>query len=137
MFTSLDKVVLIVVIFSFLLTVVVLYSLAHIVISEREREIATLKVLGFDNEEVDMYLLREQTIIVCTSILIGLIVGIFYSLMLVDTIEINIVQFNKNLMFRNFIFVLLLMISFSLVVGQLIHFRLTKIKMVESLKTIE
>lgn len=137
MFSSLDKVVLIVVIFSFLLTVVVLYSLAYIVISEREREIATLKVLGFDNEEVDMYLLREQTIIVCTSILIGLIVGIFYSLMLVDTIEINMVQFNKNLMFRNFIVVLLLMISFSLVVGQLIHFRLTKIKMVESLKTIE
>jgi putative ABC transport system permease protein len=137
MFTSLDRVVLIVVIFSFLLTVVVLYSLAHIVISEREREIATLKVLGFDNQETDMYLLREQTIIVCTSILIGLIIGIFYSLMLVDAIEINMLQFNKNLTFRSFIVVLLLMLSFSIIVGQMIHFRLKRIKLVESLKSIE
>ena len=137
MFVSLDKVVLIAVIFSLLLSIVVLYSLAYIVISERQREIATLKVLGFDDEEVDIYLLKEQAIIVNIGILIGLVVGIIYSLALVDTLEIRIVQFNKDLLFRNYIVSLLLMITFSIVVGQLIHFRLKKINMIESLKSIE
>ncbi|MBR3161331.1 MAG: FtsX-like permease family protein [Bacilli bacterium] len=137
MFTSLDKVVLIAVIFSLLLSIVVLYSLAYIVISERQREIATLKVLGFDDEEVDIYLLKEQAIIIATGILLGLIIGIFYALALVDTLEIRMVQFNKDLLFRNYIVSLLLMIAFSIIVGQLIHFRLRKINMIESLKSIE
>ena len=137
MFVSLDKVVLIVVIFSLLLSLVILYSLAYIIISERQREIATLKVLGFDDEEVDMYLLREQMIIVVIGIIIGMIIGIFYSLILVDTLEINMVQFNKDLLFRNFIICICLMLVFATIVGQLIHFRLRKIKMIESLKSVE
>lgn len=137
MFVSLDKVVLIVVIFSLLLSLVILYSLAYIIISERQREIATLKVLGFDDEEVDMYLLREQMIIVVIGIIVGMIIGIFYSLILVDTLEINMVQFNKDLLFRNFIICICLMLAFTTVVGQLIHFRLRKIKMIESLKSVE
>ena len=137
MFVSLDKVVLIVVIFSLLLSIVILYNLAYIIISERQREIATLKVLGFDDEEVDMYLLREQMIIVVIGIIIGMIIGIFYSLMLVDTLEINMVQFNKDLLFRNYIICICLMLVFATIVGQLIHFRLKKIKMVESLKRVE
>ena len=137
MFTSLNKVVLIVVIFSLLLSIVVLYSLAYIVISERQREIATLKVLGFDDEEVDMYLLREQAIIIIFGIVLGLIVGIAYSLILVDTLEISMVEFNKDLLFRNFLVCIILMLVFANIVGQLIHFRLRKIKMVESLKSIE
>ena len=137
MFVSLDKVVLIVVIFSLLLSLVILYSLAYIIISERQREIATLKVLGFDDEEVDMYLLREQMIIVVIGIIIGMIIGIFYSLILVDTLEINMVQFNKDLLFRDFIICICLMLVFATIVGQLIHFRLRKIKMIESLKSVE
>ena len=137
MFVSLDKVVFIAVIFSLLLSIVVLYSLAYIVISERQREIATLKVLGFDDEEVDIYLLKEQTIIVAIGTLFGLFIGILYSLSLVNTLEIKIVQFNKNLLFRNYIVCLLLMITFAIIVGQLIHFRLKKIDMIESLKSIE
>ena len=137
MFVSLDKVVLIVVIFSLLLSLVILYSLAYIIISERQREIATLKVLGFDDEEVDMYLLREQMIIVVIGIIVGMIIGIFYSLILVDTLEINMVQFNKDLLFRNFIICICLMLAFATIVGQLIHFRLRKIKMIESLKSVE
>ena len=137
MFTSLDQVVLIAVIFSLLLSIVVLYSLAYIVISERQREIATLKVLGFDDEEVDIYLLKEQAIIVSVGILVGLFVGVIYSLGLVDTIEINMVQFNKDLLFRNYIVCLLLMVTFVIIVGQLIHFRLKKINMIESLKSVK
>ena len=114
-----------------------LNSLSYITISERQREIATLKVLGFDDEEVDMYLLREQMIIVVLGIILGMIIGIFYSLILVDTLEINMVQFNKELLFRNFIICVCLMLAFSTIVGQLIHFRLRKIKMVESLKSVE
>ena len=137
MFTSLDKVVLLVVIFSLLLSIVVLYSLAYIIISERQREIATLKVLGFDNQEVDIYLLKEQAIIVSIGIIIGLFIGIFYSLMLVNTLEIRMVQFNKDLLFRNYIVAILLMLVFACIVGQLIHFRLRKINMIESLKRVE
>ena len=137
MFVSLDKVVLIVVIFSLLLSIVVLYSLAYIIISERQREIATLKVLGFDDEEVDMYLLKEQVLIVVMGIILGLIIGIFYSLILVDTLEINMIQFNKDLLFRNFIICICLMLVFSGIVGQLIHVRLRRIKMIESLKSVE
>ena len=137
MFTSLDKVVLIVVIFSLMLSIVVLYSLAYIIISERQREIATLKVLGFDNEEVDIYLLKEQAIIVVMGILLGLFVGILYSLKLVDTLEISVVQFNKDLLFRNYMVCLVLMLVFSVIVGQLIHVRLKKIDMIESLKSVE
>ena len=84
-----------------------------------------------------MYLLREQMIIVVIGIILGMIIGIFYSLMLVDTLEINIVQFNKDLLFRNFIICICLMLVFATIVGQLIHFRLRKIKMVESLKSVE
>ena len=137
MFVSLDRVVLIVVIFSLLLSIVVLYSLAYIIISERQREIATLKVLGFDDEEVDMYLLKEQVIIVVMGIVLGLIIGIFYSLMLVDTLEIKMIQFNKDLLFRNYIICICLMLAFTTIVGQLIHFRLRKIEMIESLKSVE
>ena len=137
MFVSLNKVVLIVVIFSLLLSIVVLYSLAYIIISERQREIATLKVLGFDDEEVDMYLLKEQVIIVVMGIIFGLIIGIIYSLRLVDTLEISMIQFNKDLLFRNFVICMCLMLAFSSIVGQLIHFRLKKIKMIESLKSVE
>ena len=137
MFTSLDKVVLLVVIFSLLLSIVVLYSLAYIIISERQREIATLKVLGFDNQEVDIYLLKEQAIIILIGIIMGLIIGIFYSLILVDTLEIRMVQFNKDLLFRNYIVCILLMLVFACIVGQLIHFRLKKINMIDSLKKVE
>ena len=137
MFVSLDKVVLIVVIFSLMLSIVVLYSLAYIIISERQREIATLKVLGFDNEEVDMYLLKEQVIIISIGILLGLIIGVFYSLFLVDTLEISMVQFNKDLLFRNYIICIVLMLAFGNIVGDLIHLRLKKIDMIESLKSIE
>ncbi len=137
MFTSLNSVVLIVVIFSLLLSIVVLYSLAYIVISERQREIVTLKVLGFDEEEVDMYLLKEQAIIIIIGIILGLIVGIIYSLILVDTLEISMVEFNKELLFRNFLVCIILMLVFANIVGQLIHFRLRKIDMIDSLKSIE
>jgi len=137
MFTSLDKVVLVVVIFSLLLSIVVLYSLAYIIISERQREISTLKVLGFDDQEVDIYLLKEQAIIVLIGIILGLTIGIFYSLILVDTLEIRMVQFNKDLLFRNYIVAMVLMLAFSTIVGQLIHFRLKKIDMIESLKKVE
>ena len=137
MFVSLDKVVLIVVIFSLLLSIVVLYSLAYIIISERQREIATLKVLGFDDEEVDMYLLKEQVIIVVMGIILGLIIGIIYSLTLVDTLEISMIKFNKDLLFRNYIICICLMLVFSGIVGNLIHVRLKKIKMIESLKSVE
>ena len=111
--------------------------MAYIIISERQREIATLKVLGFDDEEVDIYLLKEQAIIVSWGILLGLIIGIFYSLFLVDTLEVSIVQFNKDLLFRNYIVCILLMIVFAIIVGQLIHVRLKKINMIESLKSVE
>ena len=71
------------------------------------------------------------------GILLGLFVGILYSLKLVDTLEISVVQFNKDLLFRNYMVCLVLMLVFSVIVGQLIHVRLKKIDMIESLKSVE
>ena len=94
-------------------------------------------MLGFDDEEVDMYLLKEQAIIIIIGIILGLIIGIIYSLILVDTLEISMVEFNKELLFRNFLVCIILMLVFANIVGQLIHFRLRKIDMIDSLKSIE
>ena len=123
--------------FSGALSFVVFYSLAYINISERQREIATLKVLGFYNKEVDNYIMREEIIITILGILLGLVFGTLYTYQLIDSIEINTMQYIKSIHLDSYIMTFIFMIIFTLIVSIGVHFTLKKINFIESLKSVE
>lgn len=136
-FGALDNVVVILVIFSGALSFVVLYNLVYVSISERQKEIATLKVLGFNHKEVDSYIIKEETIISIVGILIGLLVGTWYSYIIIETLEVSSVQFIKEISLKSYLCTFAFMILFKLIVNFRVHFTLKKIDMIESLKSIE
>lgn len=136
-FSSLDTIVVILVVFSGALAFVVLYNLAYINISERQREIATLKVLGFNNREIDSYIIKEEIIITIIGILIGLIIGTWFGMAIVETVEIDLVEFIKNITIISYLKTFGFMILFSMIVNIRVHFALKKIDMIESLKSVE
>ena len=137
LFKSLNIIVYVLVIFSGALSFVVFYSLAYINMSERQREIATLKVLGFYNKEVDNYILKEEFIITIIGILVGLVIGTQYAYMLIDSIEINTMQYIKNIHLDSYIQTFGFMIIFGFIVSIGVHFALKKIDLIESLKSVE
>ena len=137
LFKSLNIIVYVLVIFSGALSFVVFYSLAYINMSERQREIATLKVLGFYDKEVDNYILKEEFIITIIGILVGLFVGTIYSYKLIDSIEINTMQYIKNIHLDSYIQTFGFMIIFGIIVSIGVHFALKKIDLIESLKSVE
>ena len=134
---SLDLVVMILIVSSALLAFVVLYNLANVNISERVREIATLKVLGFYDKEVDNYINRESIILTCIGILIGLIAGVFLTGFVISTCETENMRFARNILVHSYIYSILITSVFSIIVNFATHFVLKKINMVESLKSIE
>ena len=137
LFKSLNIIVYVLVIFSGALSFVVLYSLAYINISERQREIATLKVLGFYDKEVDNYIMKEELIITILGILVGLVVGTIYTYKLIDSIEINTMQYIKNIHLDSYLQTFGFMILFTIIVNIGVHFALKKINLIESLKSVE
>lgn len=134
---SLDMVVLVMIICAGLLALVVLYNLTNINIAERKREIATLKVLGFYNRETSAYIYRENIVLTILGIVFGLILGIFLGYFIIITVEIENVMFGRSINFLSFIWAILLTGIFSLMVNFLMHFKMKKIDMIESLKSIE
>ena len=134
---SLDLVVMILIVSSALLAFVVLYNLANVNISERVREIATLKVLGFYDKEVDNYINRESIILTCIGIVIGLIAGVFLTGFVISTCETENMRFARNILLHSYIYSILITSVFSIIVNFATHFVLKKINMVESLKSIE
>ena len=137
LFGALDGVVVILVVLSGALSFVVLYNLVYISISERQREIATLKVLGFNHKEVDFYIIKEEIIISIIGILIGLLIGTWFGNIIVETIEINTVQFVKQILLKSYILTGGFMMLFNIIVNIRVHFTLKKIDMIESLKSVE
>lgn len=137
MLESLNSVVLILIFLSGALSFVVLYNLSYINISERKREIATLKVLGFTDKEVDNYITKETIILTLIGIILGLIFGIFLTNVIVDTVEIEMVRFLHNIKIFSFIITSIIVMLFTLLVNRIIHYALKKIDMIESLKSVE
>ena len=137
MLKSLNNVVLILIILSGALSFVVLYNLSYINISERKREIATLKVLGFTDKELDDYIIKETIILTIIGIILGLIFGIFLTNIIVNTIEIEAVRFIHNIKPYSYIITSILIMLFTIIVSILIHYSLKKIDMIESLKSVE
>lgn len=136
-FTSLNYVILVIIMSAFALAMVVLYNLTNININERIREIATIKVLGFYDMEVSTYVFRENAIITILGAGFGLVLGTFLHSYVVQTAEIDLIMFGRDIAPVSFLISFALTILFSLLVNFVMHFYLKKISMVESLKSIE
>ena len=130
-------IVLVIIVCAGALAFVVLYNLANINVEERVREIATIKVLGFYDREVSAYIYRESILSSLLGIGVGLLLGIPFLRFIIRTAEVDAVMFNPALSPTMFLFSALLSLLFSLVVNLAMHFRLKKIDMVQSLKSIE
>lgn len=137
MLGTLNYVVIILVVASALLAFVVLYNLANINIGERQREIATLKVLGFYDNEVDSYINKENIIFTVVGILLGLIFGFFLTSAVVVSVEIDKLRFIRRIKPISYVYSVLITLIFSFIVNKVIHFVLKKIDMIESLKSVE
>lgn len=134
---SLDMVVWVMIICAGLLAFVVLYNLTNINIAERQREIATLKVLGFYNRETSAYIYRENIVLTIIGSLVGLVLGIFLGYFIIVTVEIENVMFGRNIQIISFLWSVLLTAGFAFLVNFIMYFRMKKIDMIESLKSIE
>lgn len=119
------------------LAVIVLYNLSNINVSERVRELATIKVLGFYDREVTGYICRENTIAALMGMAVGLVAGIWFEDFVVSTAEVDVVMFVHGLPASAFVLSALLTIVFIMLVNIVVHFSLKKIDMVESLKSVE
>ena len=137
LFKSLNLIVYVLIIFSGALSFVVFYSLAYINISERQREIATLKVLGFYYQEIDLYIMKEEIIITIIGILVGLGAGTLYAYKLIDSLEINTMQYIKDIHLDSYLQTFGFMILFTFIVSIGVHYTLKKIHLIESLKSVE
>lgn len=137
MLGSLNYVVIILIVASALLAFVVLYNLANINIGERQREIATLKVLGFYDKEVDNYINKENLVFTAFGVIIGLVFGYFLTDMIVASVEIDKLRFIRRILPQSYVFAAVITTIFSLTVNYIIHFVLKKIDMIESLKSVE
>ena len=137
MLNTMNYVVLVLIVASAMLDFVVLYNLANINIAERQREIATLKVLGFHDNEVDNYINKENIIFTVLGIALGLILGTFLTSAIIGSIEIDVLKFMRNIKPISYVYSAVITLLFSFIVNFIIHFVLKKIDMIESLKSVE
>ena len=137
MLGALDLVIVVLIISAGMLAFVVLYNLNNIAITERKRELATLKVLGFYNNEVTMYVYRENIVLTMLGSVFGVLMGWVLHRFIIVTVEIESVMFGRNIDFSSFVFAFLLTVAFSCIVNGAMYFKLKKIDMVESLKSVE
>lgn len=134
---SLNYVVVILIVSAGLLAFVVLYNLSNINISERIRELATIKVLGFYDREVYDYVTRETIILTLIGILLGLGVGYFLNFYILGTCEINMLRFEKIVHPISYVYAAAITLVFSIIVNIVTYFALKKIDMIGSLKSVE
>ena len=134
---SMDAIIYVIVIAAGMLAFVVLYNLNNINISERRRELATLKVLGFYEPEVSMYVFRENIILTVIGIIAGVGFGIVLHRFVILTAEIDLMMFGRDIRFMSYFYSICLTILFSLLVNLFMHFKLKKLDMVESMKSVE
>ena len=134
---SLNYVVVVLIVSAGLLAFVVLYNLSNVNISERIRELATIKVLGFYDREVYDYITRETILLTLIGIVLGLVAGFFLNYYIIGTCEINMLRFNKTIEPLSYVYSVLITIGFTLIVNIATYFALKKIDMIESLKSVE
>ena len=137
MLRSLNIVIVVLIVSAGLLAFVVLYNLNNINITERQRELATLKVLGFYDGEVASYVYRENMVLTVFGILAGVGIGAFLHRNVIQTVEVDMMMFGRNIFLRSFLYSGLITLAFALFVNGMMYYRLKKIDMIESLKSVE
>ena len=137
MLGSLNLVIVVLIISAGMLAFVVLYNLNNINITERKRELATLKVLGFYDKEVASYVFRENILLTIIGSLVGMGIGKILHQFVIVTVEVEGIMFGRNIDFPSFLYSFLFTVGFSLFVNWVMYFKLKRIDMVESLKSVE
>ena len=137
MMNSLNYVVLILIVSAGLLAFVVLYNLSNVNISERIRELATIKVLGFYDKEVYSYVTRETVILTLIGTALGLLGGFCLNYFIIGTCEINMLRFTKTIQPISYVYAVVITLLFTIIVNIVTYFSLKKIDMIESLKSVE
>ena len=134
---NLDMIMIVIIISSGCLAFVVLYNLNNINVSERIRELSTIKVLGFYDNEVTMYILRENIILTFLGILMGGFLGKILHLFILKTSEIDTMMFYLEISKNSYVFSALITMIFSMIVMFMIHIKLRKVDMIDALKSNE
>ncbi len=134
---SIGAIVIIFIVSAGLLAFIVLYNLSIINITERIKEIATIKVLGFDDGEVSSYIFRENIILTLIGIIEGLLTGIFIHRVVLYMAEVDILMFGRSISWLSFLYAAVLAFGFSMFVSLVLHNKLKKVDMVETLKSVE
>jgi putative ABC transport system permease protein len=134
---SINYAVIIIIVAAAALAFVVQFNLTNINITERRRELATLKVLGFQNGETASYIFRETVVLTIIGMVIGLYGGYLLHAWLITTVEINIAMFGRSVKPLSYVFAILMTFVFTAVVSLISYFSVRKVDMVESLKTVE
>ena len=119
------------------LAFVVLFTLSNINISERTRELATIKVLGFYDNELFMYVFRENGLVIVLGILLGLVGGFFLHGFVIATVEIDVLKFPQTINLLSYVIAVGLSVVFAVFVSLVMNIKLARIDMVESLKNVE
>ena len=132
-----DFVVVIIILAAAALAMVVLFNLSNINITERQRELATIKLLGFYDKEVSAYVYRENIVLTVFGILMGCFMGHWLHIYLVRSTEIDLMMFGRQTAPSAYVYAAILTMIFSVLVNVLAHFKMKKIDMVESLKSAE
>lgn len=134
---NMDAVVWILIIAAGLLALVVLYNLLNSNISERIRELATIKVLGFYDREVYEYIGRETIILTILGMLVGLVGGYYLTMYILKTCEIDMLMFDPEIGVLSYVWGIVITVLFAIIVNAITYFSLKKIDMIESLKSVE
>lgn len=137
MLESLDSVLIVLITAAGMLAFVVLYNLNNININERKRELATLKVLGFFDREVSAYVYRENILLTLLGSVFGIFLGILMHRFIIVTVEVDTCMFGRNINLPSFVLAVVLTFAFSAFVNFVMYYKLKKIDMVESLKSVE
>lgn len=137
MIKSISYIVVVLVISAACLAFVVLYNLSNVNISERKREIATIKVLGFTRKEVDAYINRETILLTILGSLIGLGIGIGLHHLIMNLAEMDDIMFGRTINSISYVISFVMTIGFSAIINLFMHKKLNNIQMVESLKAVE
>lgn len=137
MLKSLNLVIVVLIVSAGMLAFVVLYNLNNINITERQRELATLKVLGFYDGEVASYVYRENILLTIIGSVVGMVLGNLLHRYIILTVEVEEAMFGRQIHWQSYLYSFLFTVAFSLFVNWVMFYKLKKIDMVESLKSVE
>ena len=137
MLDTLSYVIIVIIVAAGALAYIVMYNLTNINITERIREIATLKVLGFYDGEVDAYIFRENILLTILGTLAGLVLGAALAIFVITTAEVDLVMFGRNIYAKSYILAAIFTLLFSVLVTLVMHKKLKQVDMIEALKSVE